>query len=49
MPTAAQPLIDTLSEDMPDLLTNIAAVFAWLEEAGFCVEGQYQHDLLATA
>jgi hypothetical protein len=24
--------------------TNISAVFAWLEDAGFCVEGQNQYD-----
>lgn len=46
-----QPLSVTINEERETIKisTNIAAVFAWLEDAGFCVEGQYQHDLLATA
>ena len=46
-----QPVSVTINEERETIKisTNIAAVFEWLEEAGFYVEGQYQDDLLATA
>ena len=46
-----QPVSVTINEERETIKIsmNIAAVFAWLEDAGFCVEGHYQDDLLATA